>query len=155
MRIHKATAADELATTRMSASAFAELRRTYVPKVDARARAAASTSTFSRLVVDGDDGAVIGTLLYRTDGDRLHVRGLAVDPDHRRQGVARQLLESVAEIARQEGLRAVSLWTVLQTGNVAIFERLGFSVSRQERNDSMELVAGGPTTDVYMEKRVG
>jgi hypothetical protein len=60
MRIHKATAADELATTRMSASAFAELRRTYVPKVDARARAAASTSTFSRLVVDGDDGASSG-----------------------------------------------------------------------------------------------
>lgn len=46
----------------------------------------------------------------------------------RRQGVARALVEALAGLARELGLRALVAGTVKETGNVEIFVRLGFRV---------------------------
>ena len=58
--------------------------------------------------------------------DRLHLRRLAVDAAFRRQGITRAFVEHVSERAKDAQLRALSLYTIEQTGNVPIFERLGF-----------------------------
>ena len=72
------------------------------------------------------DGTVVGTVRYGVIGDRIHLVRLGVDPKHRRAGVARALVAFVARQAESAGLRALSLYTVRATGNVKIFDRLGF-----------------------------
>jgi ribosomal protein S18 acetylase RimI-like enzyme len=59
----------------------------------------------------------------------MMVREIAVDPDLRRQGVARLLLEAADALARPIGLSSVSL-TVNEANEGAwrAYERLGFSV---------------------------
>src|SRR4029077_1874740 len=71
---------------------------------------------------------IIATVRYQRQDDRLHLMGLGVHPDFRRQGVARRLIRELTAIARRTGVRALSLYTVTQTGNPAIFQRLGFRI---------------------------
>jgi len=77
----------------------------------------------------------IGTVQYFLEPDRLYVFGLAVDAAHRHQGVARDLLDFVDDACRQSARTIVTLRTIRETGNVAIFERLGFQVVKEEIAD--------------------
>lgn len=114
--VRDAAAGDELAA--VTASAIATLRQTYRPTDAAVARAAARQS---RRLVALERGEIVGTLEY----DAGHVVGLFVHEAHRRCGVARALLDAL-------GPRALSLFTIRETGNVPIFERLGFAVVREQ-----------------------
>lgn len=141
-------AAEEL--TRVS---FSRLRSIYVPTEAARAGAASNANTFTRLVALDAQGAVVGTLLYRVEEGRVHFRSLAVHSEHRRRGVARYLVEHLSSKAAKASLRAVSLFAVAETGNVAVFERLGFRVVRQSTDELSILADGsGPATLAYMER---
>lgn len=77
-------------------------------------------------------------------------------PDFQRQGIARRLLDYIAEIARQQGKRALSLNTVKQTGNVKIFSRLDFQVISESVADEGlgESLINEPLIDVYMERNL-
>ena len=58
---------------------------------------------------------------------RLHIGKLAVDPGHRRQGLARQLLDHAAARARALGLPALEMQSRVElTGNHAAFAAMGF-----------------------------
>lgn len=103
-------------------SSFAELRNVYVPRITAN-----DDSEFSR-VVALYSGQVVGTVSYEIQSSKLHLRDFAVDVQHRRMGVGRTLVQYLAHLASAAGCTAASLYTVAQTGNIVIFERLGFSV---------------------------
>ena len=70
--------------------------------------------------------------------------GLFVHEHHRRRGVARALLDALGP--------RLSLFTIRETGNVPIFERLGFAVVREELATEYVSDAHAQLHEVYMER---
>jgi ribosomal protein S18 acetylase RimI-like enzyme len=72
-------------------------------------------------------------------GERLHPEGwteisaVAVDRDHRRQGLASRLVLDVAFHIQQRGDRALLHAAASNTGAIAAYERLGFALRRRNR----------------------
>ena len=72
-------------------------------------------------------------------GERLHPAGwteisaVAVDDDHRRQGIASRLVLDVAFHIRQRGDRALLHAAASNVGAIAAYERLGFVLRRRNR----------------------
>ena len=107
--------------------AFETVRDVYRPKPNAvptSENANLDTKTIVALVNEEIVGAVC---VYR-DTAALHVSQLAVVPKFRKRGVARALLQAVNEVAIECGAEQLGLNTIQETGNVAIFQRLGFTV---------------------------
>lgn len=76
-------------------------------------------------VVEGSD--LIGTVGAKRDGDRLYVRGMAVHPEARGQGVGHRLLQRCEEHARVQGLSAMWLsTTTFLDASQALYRRFGF-----------------------------
>ena len=96
-------------------------------------------------------GEIVGTISYEHRGHRLHLQSLAVEPRYQRRGIARLLVAHCAELARSLGASRLSLFTVIETGNVPIFERLGFHVVSTESACGLEAVAAAAVTEAYME----
>lgn len=66
--------------------------------------------------------------------DELHVTALAVHPDHRRQGLARQVLEALLLLGHQAGAERATL--EVASGNeaaTALYARLGFKAVATRR----------------------
>jgi len=89
-----------------------------------------STSTDGRALVEATDrnGTRIATGAALLDDDWLCLHGLAVDPDHRRQGLATAVLAELVEWGAEQGARTA--WLHVETDNapaLALYERLGFS----------------------------
>lgn len=62
------------------------------------------------------------------------------------------MIHYLKEIAASRAMRALSLYTIRETGNVDIFERLGFSVIHEESATwALRPTGAGDLTDVYME----
>lgn len=77
----------------------------------------------------------------------LYVDALAVDPAHRRAGVATALLADAERTAHNRGLRGVSLDTGLEnTGARALYEGFGFTVQSERRAPDARVsgAVGGP-----------
>lgn len=80
-----------------------------------------------RVAIDADD-AIIGYGLLSTAVDEAHILNLCVDPDHRRQGVARYMLEHLLDVAASAGMRTMLL--EVRPSNIAaldLYASLGFS----------------------------
>jgi ribosomal protein S18 acetylase RimI-like enzyme len=60
------------------------------------------------LLVADSDGGVIGVLIAGWDGWRGNVYRLAVLPSHRREGIARELVDAGHERLRAQGARRVT-----------------------------------------------
>ena len=121
--VRPARVGDEPAIAEVSASALATLRQVYRPTPAAILRRR-ELALLPRLVALVDD-QLVGTVEYALGVERLHLMGLFVAASHRQIGVARAL---VAELARLAHERPLSLNTIRETGNVPIFERLGFAI---------------------------
>ena len=144
---------EDMRIAEVSASAVATLRQTYHPTPAAIARKRRMAKTLKRLVALIDD-QIVGTLQYRLEDQAIHLMGPMVHHDHRRLGIARALVDAAAQIARQAHLARLSLHTIKQTGNVPIFEKLGFHLV-SEQIDALTQSATHPTLiDVYMEHRL-
>lgn len=154
IEVREARPEDAGAVEEINTLAIAELRKTYRPKKRALAIRAGFRSELRRIVA-AIDGQVVGTTEYLRHGDRIHIVGLGVHPDCRRMGAARRLIEYLAGIAEREGVPALSLNTVRETGNVAIFSRLGFETISECPDDLSESDVHESLTDVYMERVVG
>jgi ribosomal protein S18 acetylase RimI-like enzyme len=148
LQIHEPAPSESTSAERLEAEAFAALRTIYVPV--RQARPAQSPVPLTRLIAT-HNGAVLGTLLYHIDDDRLHIRSLAVAPDARRRGVARALIDHCAALARQQHLGDLSTYTILETGNLPIFQRLGFTLIRHHPADFATTPTGGPVTEAFLE----
>ena len=152
--VRQAEPEDKEKVDALDALATATLRKTYRPKETVRRQNGIPHSTATRLVAVAEN-RIIGTVMYRMEDDRVHVFRLGVHPEFRRQGIARVLLTTVEEMAGDIGVRCVSLYAVKETGNVTIFERLGFKVIREEEDQYIESDKYDKLIDVYMEKVLG
>ena len=97
---------------------------------------------------------MVGTLEYMREGDRIHLIGVAVHPDLHRKGVARQLISFMDGLAKQVGAKRLSLYTIRETGNVSVFEKLGFAVLREEVTLQFESDRFDVLNEVYMERQL-
>ena len=79
------------------------------------------------LLVAEAGGEIIGTLIVGWDGWRCHMYRMAVDPEHRRAGVARMLIARARERAVAVGAPRVDASVDLEnSGAVAFWESVGF-----------------------------
>jgi GNAT superfamily N-acetyltransferase len=78
------------------------------------------------------DGAVIGVARVAFAAAWAGVSALQVTPEHRRAGVATQLMGALADASRARGIRSMYL-QVTQANYPArsLYERLGFSVHHE------------------------
>ena len=144
---------DAEAVRAVEASATTTLRQVYCPNRKAWRHRQSISRSLCRLVAESD-GAIVGTTQYVVVEDVIRVIGLGVHHDFRRQGVARALIGEVARQAQSCGIRFVVLHTVEQTGNVPIFEALGFHVRSRCPEEYAESITGGELTDVCLELRM-
>jgi len=76
-----------------------------------------------------EDGAVVGTVLCGNEGRRGFLSHMAVQPEFRRRGVAKALLEACLAALRAEGIRQCALTAF--SGNeegLAFWRAMGFSI---------------------------
>ena len=74
-------------------------------------------------------GAVVGTVLGGYDGFRGWVYHLAVDPEHRRGGIGRELMHEIERRLRTLGCPKINLQVRAHNSGVrAFYEQLGWSV---------------------------
>lgn len=126
---------------------MATLRQIYRPSPEALARRA-KLPALPRLVAEVGD-TIVGTVEYALAKERLHIMGLFVLATHRRHGVARALVDELAVLA---GALPLSLDTIRETGNVPIFERLGFVVVREQPARDFVSERFRELIDVYLER---
>jgi ribosomal protein S18 acetylase RimI-like enzyme len=153
LTIRDAEAKDHEQIGQIASAATQLLRRIYRPnprKVEER-RASRPALT-QRVALSA--GCPVGVVSYYFEDSKLHVLRLFVDPTCHRQGIGRALIGDLCEIGRKLGAARLCLHTVRETGNVLIFERLGFIVVSEQLDDSCESVAGKTVTDVYMERPI-
>ena len=142
------------AVREVSVAAVASLRAVYRPSQRALRRRTKRKSRRSGFVCLSD-GEIVGSVEYEERDDALHVIGPLVLPSHRRRGIAGLFMDHLTEIGTAKGLRALSLNTVRETGNVEIFKRLGFCALHESPDEWSESVTGEELTDVYMERDLG
>ena len=77
---------------------------------------------------DGEEGVLVGYLVVSRYVDAWHVMNLAVDPDHRRHGIASLLIERLFETTDDGSRRGYTLEVrVSNDGAIKLYERLGFT----------------------------
>ena len=77
-------------------------------------------------------GIPVGAVRFRVEPDGLYVGRVAVDPAHRGRGVARALMAAAEREAAARGLPETQVHVRRTlTGNVAMFERLGYRVASE------------------------
>ena len=147
--VRPAAAGDVEVIRELGERAFSTVRHVYKPN----ARALESRSRLAlECLIAFSDGVPAGVVQWVFEDDTLRMIGLAVVPEQRRRGIARGFVERLSHIASERGCRALTLHTVVQTGNVAVFERLGFHVI-EERPDAYSVSPNGePLTEAYMER---
>ena len=125
--VRRAGRVDRTEAERVFDAAFATIRHIYRPTNVAARRQKRRFHEGVRLVAVRDN-VVVGTVQLGLHSDHIFVSGLAVDPGHRRCGVARAIIDFVVDTARSEACDRVELETIAQSGNVPIFLALGFVV---------------------------
>ena len=135
---------------RIQELATRELRTKYIPR---KPRENSKTSKGAVLVALKDD-LVVGVAEYFQNDDFLYIQGIAVHPDHRERGACRSILHRAEEIATLRHLSGLSLSTIKETGNVEIFERLGFKVVSCVIATDYVSPSGEPVIQVNMERRI-
>ena len=103
-------------------------------------------------IVATNQGNVVGFAEFLIGGESILVRGLAVSPVHRRQGVAMAILEHVRLRAQKEGKSELTLSAIKETGNVNVFLNMGFTVTSEEVSENYKSYQGEPVTLVKMRK---
>lgn len=92
-------------------------------------------------VVVVSDGTVVGFGLGEPRGETLYVSKLAVHPDQRGHGLARQIIELFKDVARQHDLSALSLQTRVELiENHLTFHALGFQKTGETRHPGYDRV---------------
>jgi [ribosomal protein S18]-alanine N-acetyltransferase len=76
---------------------------------------------------DPDAGGLLGYLIISRYVDAWHVMNIAVDPGHRRRGIAVHLLDRLFELTSSDGRRGYTLEVrISNTEAISLYERAGF-----------------------------
>jgi ribosomal protein S18 acetylase RimI-like enzyme len=79
------------------------------------------------LLADDPHGGVVGVVLGTFDGRRGWIHRLAVDPEHRRSGVATQLVTELERRLRARGAPRINLLVMPENeAGLAFWQRLGY-----------------------------
>ncbi len=75
------------------------------------------------------EGEIVATAMGGYDGHRGWVNYLAVDPDHRHQGLGREVMDTLEQLLLERGCPKLNL-QVRETNRAAIefYERIGYKV---------------------------
>lgn len=77
----------------------------------------------------------VGFMAFFPRGEAMYLSKLYLYKEERGKGYSRQMIDFVSEAARSEGLNAVELNVNRNNSSVNIYEKLGFKVIREEKND--------------------
>jgi len=141
---------DESARLEVLETATKEIRRTYQPRVSGGRCAVEATGVLVAL----KGSTLVGTAEYILKDHHVYLQGIAVHARYRGQGVCRALVLEVGEIAKRNALPTLALCAIEETGNVAIFEKLGFEMSSREVAPNYVSSSGAPVTQVGMKRKV-
>ena len=84
------------------------------------------------LLVAIDDGHVIGTVMGGYDGHRGWLYSVAVDPNHRRRGIATALVQAMERLLAERGCPKINLQVFPSNAQaVAFYRALGFAVEER------------------------
>ena len=97
---------------------------------------------------------VMGTAEYVIKHDHIYLQGIAVHPDHRRQGICRCLVVATEALARKVKVDTLKLCVIQETGNIEIFKQLGFSIISHAISQGYVNPDGGVVTQVEMERKI-
>lgn len=147
--VREAETRDESGIGEVGRMATAALRKVYRP-TGVALRIGGTPHPDSGRLVAVSGGRVVGVVRYYPSDGALHLTGLGVHEAFRRQGIARALLDGLEAVAFRRNLRELALYTVRETGNVAIFRRLGFAVRSEVPTDLFESVEQGALHEVEM-----
>ena len=85
----------------------------------------ARNPTLSRVAIDG--ATIVGVAMCGHDGRRGHIYHLAVDPDYRRYGLGKRLVQECLDGLRQVGImRAIILVADYNLGGAEFWKRAGW-----------------------------
>lgn len=84
--------------------------------------------------------------------DELQLKSLAVAESVRGERLSLYLIEAVMSQLENNVITRLSLWCVEETGNVDLFERLGFKEDKREISQILRLKNGCFATEVNMVK---
>ena len=136
-QIRMAVPDEALAIALLLARSFAEYESSYTPEAFA-----ATISTPDRIRDRINEGpvwvalrndAVVGTLSAVGRGGALYLRGMAVDPTARGDGIGRRLLERAEEYAIRNGFERLFLSaTPFLKSAIGLYEELWFQSRRRE-----------------------
>jgi GNAT superfamily N-acetyltransferase len=139
------------------ARSFAEYKPSYTPEAFA-----ATISTPERIRDRINEGpvwaallndVVIGTLSAVARGEAIYLRGMAVDPTARGDGIGRQLLERAEEYAIRNGFERLRLSTTpFLDSAIRLYERYGFSRSDEKPDDLFGTPLFTMVKDVFARK---
>ena len=128
--VRRATAGDAAAIAELVRLAFSQQSAPTNPPSSALKE---TPATIARELEDGGGAivhggdALVGAVLWRDEHGSLYVGRLAVDPAHRRRGIARMLMAEAEREARRRGLRRMHLGVRLALeDNRRLFTSCGF-----------------------------
>jgi len=86
-------------------------------------------------------GRVVGSILLSRDGDAIKVNNLVVDPSAQGRGYGRALMDYAEDVARAQGLAAVTLFTNEKMHeNIALYMKIGFTETGRKAEDGFNRV---------------
>ncbi len=116
---------------RLTSEANENNRRIYRPTKQTLANKDKLLSNTTRLVATVDD-RIVGTVLYTFKKECIHMIGLSVLPEFQKTGVATELINEAERIGNRNNISYISLYTIKETDNVQIFNKLGFETISEE-----------------------
>lgn len=149
IQVRPARSADRVALNALRDEVTSVLRRIYLP-VKGGAPHRRIMPRFDVLVA-WVSGELAGTLEYTLAHETLYLQGLGVSDRFRGQGVARALVNHVADIARRYPLSHMELCTIRETGNVPVFEKMGFAVCDERPSTQFVGATGQSVSEVIMQ----
>ncbi len=108
---------------------------------------AAMTADYDKLVETQSlyvlrvSGNVVGSILLSRDDDSIKVNNLVVDPSAQGRGYSRVLMDHAEDMARAQGLAAVTLFTNEKMHeNITLYRKIGFTETSRKTEDGFNRV---------------
>jgi GNAT superfamily N-acetyltransferase len=151
--IRPAQPVDDESIKRITAESTVELRAVYAPKALDKTSVTAPSSA-PRVVALDIGHAIVGVAEYIVESTAVYVQGIAVSASHRRCGIAAALLKHIEMITAGLQIPALKVKTILETGNVEIFERMGFHLIDERVSERFIGPQGQAVFEVTLERAV-